>query len=95
MGVIFDKRGIREAFKEQEREVDAFLRALGENAVDYAVQNGSYHDVTGTLRKSNGYKVEGNKLTVFNDAPYASEVEARGEDVLKGAEQITKQYLQR
>lgn len=77
-------------------EADAFLRAIpgkvreverrvGEMAVDYAREHGDYRDVTGRLRSSNRFKADDSGLTVYNDAPYASDVEARGREVVSGA----------
>lgn len=58
---------------------------VGREAVDYAVANGTYRNVTGRLRASNGYKSSKDGLTLYNDAPYAKDIEARGEDVISGA----------
>lgn len=78
---------LREAQDELERNIER----IGKEAVDYAVANGTYHDVTGTLRRSNKFKVEDGGLILYNDAKspsgeeYAEKVEQRGLEVLSGA----------
>lgn len=67
------------------QEVEAKMREVGEEAVNYAVENGTYKDVTGRLRSSNRYRISDRGLELYNTAPYAQDVEARGEDVLSGA----------
>ena len=74
-----------EFISECESEIHQKLTELGEEGVAYAVENGEYHNVTGNLRRSNKYDVDGTKLRLYNSAPYASEVEARGLDVISGA----------
>lgn len=60
-------------------------------AVAYAVEHGNYQDQTGTLRKSNKYKVEDIEVELYNDAEspqgynYASNVESKGYEVLSSA----------
>lgn len=71
-------------------EVDAKIRGrleeVGREAVEIAKETGTYHDVTGRLRSSNKYRVEnGRDLILYNEAPYAEDVEARGEVVLTTA----------
>lgn len=66
-------------------EISARLDEVGRKAVEIAKETGSYHDVTGRLRRSNGYKVEGRNLIIYNSAPYAEDVEARGKIVLTTA----------
>lgn len=71
-------------------EVDAKIRGrldeVGREAVEIAKETGTYHDVTGRLRNSNRYRVEnGRDLILYNDAPYAEDVEARGKVVLSTA----------
>lgn len=92
--------------KAMERELDAImdgvkgelnsrLHAVGRKAVERAKESGTYHDVTGRLRSSNGYRVErGRDLVLFNSAPYAEEVEARGEIVLTTAALEAEQMLE-
>lgn len=58
---------------------------VGEEAVEVAKKTGDYHDVTGRLRASNKYKATPDELLIYNDAPYAKEVEARGKIVLSSA----------
>lgn len=71
-------------------EVDSKIRGrldeVGKRAVEIAKETGTYHDVTGRLRSSNKYRVvDGRDLVLYNDAPYAEDVEARGEVVLTTA----------
>jgi len=66
-------------------EVRQTMERVGEEAVEYAKANGTYQDRTGRLRASNGYEVQDKTLTLFNDAPYAEYVEAKGYDVVSGA----------
>lgn len=65
-------------------EVRERMRQVGEAAVEYAAEHGSYHDVTGRLRASNRYEVTDNGLELYNEMDYAAEVETRAE-VLSGA----------
>lgn len=84
-GCRFTLDGFAEALASLEDEVKSKCREVGEAAVEYARVNGSYRDVTGRLRASNKYKADAHGLEVFNDAPYASDVEARGHEVVSGA----------
>ena len=76
---------MKEAMAQVKREVHAEFVRLGEQGVQYAKEKGSYHDITGNLRRSNTYHADENTLTLTNTADYASDVEARGKDVLGGA----------
>lgn len=60
-------------------------KVAGELAVDYAKQYGDYQNRTGNLRSSNKYHATPRGLVLYNDAEYASNVEAKGYDVLSGA----------
>lgn len=77
--------------QEIEDETQDILTQLGQEAVQYAKENGQYHNVTGRLRASNKYEVKGTTLRVYNDCPYCEEVEARGQDVITDAIIITEQ----
>lgn len=73
-------------FRNADSQIRSRVEAVGREAVDYAVQNGTYRDVTGNLRASNHYEVDDDgNLRLYNSAPYASEVSARGHDVIEGA----------
>jgi len=72
------RRKIAEAVRER-------LDEVGRAAVEIAKETGSYHDVTGRLRASNTYSVDGMCLTIENTAPYAEEVESRGKVVITTA----------
>lgn len=84
-----DMGGLEEGLRRAADEIDAAVRGrldeVGRRAVEIAKETGSYRDVTGRLRASNRYRVEGYDLVLYNDAPYAGEVEARGEVVLTTA----------
>lgn len=90
MNVSIDATNVEAEFKRLEGELNSNLRKrltkVGERAVEVAKETGTYHDVTGRLRRSNKFKVDDNGgLVLYNDAPYAEEVEARGEIVLTTA----------
>lgn len=71
---------------EVEAKVRGRLDEVGRKAVEIAKETGTYHDVTGRLRSSNKYRIEnGRDLVLYNDAPYAEDVEARGKVVLTTA----------
>lgn len=78
-------------FNKGKQEVDKAMAEVGENAVEYARQNGDYPNRTGKLRSSNHYQVDEDGLLLYNDAtspngePYAATVESKGYDVLSGA----------
>ena len=84
MDVRFDFSDIPTFFQTATSELEAVEARCGQEAVQYAIDNGTYHNVTGRLRSSNRYRVD-NGVELSNDAEYASNVEARGEDVLSGA----------
>lgn len=85
MGVEFDFSDVDEFFREGMWEVQKEMIDVGEKAVRYAEENGSYQDHTLTLRTSNDYDVDEDGLTLTNSAEYASYVEAKGYEVLSGA----------
>lgn len=85
MDVRFDDDDIEAFFREAENEVVSTLEDIGKEAVQYAVDNGTYHDVTGNLRRSNKYKANKDGLMIYNDADYATNVEQKGYDVISGA----------
>ena len=78
-------------FSDGKVEVDMSMADSGEKAGAYAAEHGNYQDHTGTLRKSNKFEVEEDRLKLFNDATspngyqYAAKVESKGYDVLSGA----------
>lgn len=79
------RRELEKAMEGIEGKVRRRMDEVGARAVEIAKETGTYHDVTGRLRSSNKYKVGDRSLTLYNDAPYAEEVEARGEIVLTTA----------
>ncbi|WP_106832233.1 HK97 gp10 family phage protein [Parabacteroides pacaensis] len=83
-GVDFDFSDVDEAFNQFDEEVKATMAEAGEIGVQYAKENGDYEDRTGTLRKSNEYKVEADGLVLKNETEYASYVEGKDYDVLSG-----------
>ena len=85
MAVDFDFSDVDAAFDEFYEEAKEAMIEVGEDAVQYAKDNGDYQDHTGTLRKSNEYEVDETGLTLKNETEYASYVEAKGFEVLSGA----------
>lgn len=78
MAVDFNFKDVDSFFNEGERELVKTLNKVGEEAVSYAKEKGSYKDRTGNLRRSNSYDVEDTSLIIKNTADYASDVESRG-----------------
>lgn len=85
MGVKCDFSDIFAAIAEAKIKVNRKMHEVGKEAVRRAVESGDYNDVTGRLRASNKYEVSNGELRIFNDAPYASDVEARGRTVITTA----------
>lgn len=85
MDVTYDFSDIDSFIYEAENEIEDKLERVGEEAVAYAKEHGSYQNRTGNLRRSNKYKVDEEGLTLYNDADYAADVEKRGYEVLSGA----------
>lgn len=85
MGVRFDFSDVDNFFEQGMNEVKELEKEVGENAVQYAIDNGNYRDRTGKLRRSNKYNVTYEGLELTNEAKYASTVESKGYDVLSGA----------
>lgn len=84
MAVNFDFSDVDDAFDQFDQELKDTMTEVGEEAVQYAKDNGDYQDQTGTLRRSNEYEVQEDGLLLKNEAEYASYVEAKYE-VLSGA----------
>ena len=85
MDVRGDFSDVDKFFSNGEWEVQKAMIDVGQDAVEYAEDNGNYQDHTLTLRTSNRYDVEEDKLILENSAEYASYVEAKGFEVLSGA----------
>ena len=91
MDVDYDFSDVDAFFDEVKEQVIDSMIKVGDKAVMYAVEHGTYKDRTLTLRTSNDYDVDEDGLTLINDAkspkgyPYASNVEAKGYDVLATA----------
>ena len=64
MAVDFDFSDVDAAFDEFYEEAKEAMIEVGEDAVQYAKDNGDYQDHTGTLRKSNEYEVDETGLTL-------------------------------
>ena len=98
-GVDFDLSDVDGFFEQGESEVKKVEDKVGKEAVEYAVQHGSYQNRTGTLRKSNKYSVSDEGLELKNDAKspegynYASNVESKGYEVLSGAALFAERRL--
>lgn len=87
MDLTFSKAEIDAMEEEIRAKIEEKLVRIGEESVEVAKETGSYHNVTGRLRASNKYRTKGDGtyLEIFNDAPYADDVEARGAVVLSSA----------
>lgn len=93
MDVRGDFSDVDPFFDKGEWEVQKKMIDVGDEAVRYAEDNGNYQDHTLTLRTSNGYNVEPDKLILENTAEYASYVESKGYDVLSGAALFAEKRL--
>lgn len=85
MAVDFDFSDVDAFFQQGESEVVAKVGEIGNESVQYAKDNGTYKDRTGTLRQSNDSEADITGLTLKNEAEYASFVESKGYDVLSSA----------
>lgn len=85
MDIIFDFNEIEREIEEYEKEVRKQMEKRAKEAVEVAKETGTYRDVTGRLRASNDYVVDDDGVSLVNTAPYAKDVEARGEVVLSSA----------
>ena len=101
MDVDFDFSDVGQFFDEGEWEVEKEMIDVGDEAVKYAEEHGTYQDHTLTLRTSNKYDVDETGLTLYNDATapngfqYASKVESKGFDVLSGAALYAEKELKK
>lgn len=93
MAVKFDFSDVDSFLEQGYAEVKAVEEKVGKEAVNYAIEHGSYQNRTGTLRKSNKYAVEVDGLVIRNDAEYASFVESKGYEVLTGAALFAEKRL--
>jgi hypothetical protein len=94
-GFKYDLSRLKSFVNQIPQKVIETEQRIGEEAVNYAIEHGNYHDVTGRLRASNRYKATESGLTLYNEAPYASDVESRGKDVLSGAALYAEDLLKR
>lgn len=91
MGVGFDFSDVDSFFCEEEWNIQKKMINIGDEAVRYAEEHGSYQDHTLTLRTSNDFDVDEEGLLLKNEAEspkgynYASDVESKGYEVLSGA----------
>lgn len=92
-GCKYDRTGVDSFFRSIYDRVERIQSEVGEQAVEYAVENGTYQDRTGRLRRSNRYRSDREGLTLYNEAPYASDMESRGHDVISGAALFAEQKL--
>lgn len=87
------KNELREQLEALKSKAEERIREIGQSAVEVARQNGTYHDVTGNLRRSNGFEYSNGTARLYNSAPYAEEVSARGHDVLDSATAYLQEEL--
>lgn len=92
-GFEYDLSRLRRFVDSIPRKVREVERRVGKAAVDYAVEHGSYHDVTGRLRASNRFEADSDGLKLYNTAPYAEDIEASGKEVLSGAALFAERML--
>lgn len=85
MGIKADFSKIYKEIERKKKEVRSQLEEIGQRAVERAKETGNYHDVTGRLRASNKYEVTDEGLRIYNDCPYAADVESRGLNVISTA----------
>lgn len=76
-----------------EREVVDMLKGVAEEARRLNVEEGDYRDFTGRLRRSNYGTADRNGIRVGNTAPYASEVESRGRNVIDSGKRYVIEKL--
>lgn len=93
MDVSYDFSDVNRFFEDGEWEVQKTMIDVGKDAVEYAEDNGNYTDHTLTLRTSNRYDVEKERLILENTAEYASYVESKGYDVLSSAALLAEKRL--
>lgn len=93
MDVDADFSDVEQFFESGEAEILAGMKEEGEAFVEDAKVTGSYIDRSGHLRKSNGYEVDKDGLTLKNDAEYASFVESRDYEVAGSAALRTVERL--
>lgn len=85
MVVRFDFRDVDAQLAGARDKVKQVFSSEGASAVEDAKQSGNYTNRTGRLRSSNRYEASSDKIALINDAEYASNVEAKGYEVLSGA----------
>ncbi|MEG1693443.1 MAG: hypothetical protein RR312_08645 [Bacteroidales bacterium] len=85
MDITSDFSDVDSFFEQEENLVRNKVYEIGQEAIDYAKENGSYKDQTGTLRQSNIHEVDNEGLVLKNEAEYASYVESKGYEVLSSA----------
>ena len=89
--VDYDFSDVDSFFRKEEWNVQKKIIDIGDEAVKYAEEHGSYQDHTLTLRTSNDFDVDDEGLLLKNEAAspkgynYASDVESKGYEVLSGA----------
>lgn len=81
-----DISDIMEELDDAPKKVEQVFETIGNDAVGYAREHGSYHDRSGDLRRNTHFIKDQQHLRVENTMHYASYVEHRGYDVLSGAE---------
>lgn len=90
----FNFNDVNKAFNKFKRDVRNAVEGVGVEAVNYAVENGTYRNVSGKCRRSNHYDVKPNgSLELYNDCGYADKLESEGKDVISGAALFAEQRL--
>ena len=86
-------REMEQFFAESRKEVQQFFDDLGRRARDKNILEGDYNNVTGHLRSSNYYEASPDELELGNHASYASNVEARGRNVIDSGVKLIMEEL--
>lgn len=85
---------VEKFFTDMRKEVAEHLDNLGQRAVDANIAEGDYKNHTYKLRRSNYHKADADGLELGNSAPYASEVESRGYNVIDSGVKLIMEDLQ-
>lgn len=85
MVVRFDFRDVDSQLAGVRERVKQVFSSEAALAIEDAKQSGNYRNRTGRLRSSNRYEATSDKVVLINDAEYASNVEAKGYEVLSGS----------
>jgi hypothetical protein len=87
------EREIEQFFAEGRSEVKRLFEQAGQEFVDTNIAEGDYQNRTGHLRASNFFDASEDELVCGNHASYASEVEAKGYNVIdSGVKKLIERF---